>query len=295
MTTLIINPAGVQGPAGIVWREAAWAIGVVYAARTGQYHQGSTYRARVAHTATVETEPGVGEGWETVWTYVAQSGELSPEGQIVSGIAAQIVTVAGVAAQVTAVAANAVAVSTVAADIGAVQTAAANIAAILAAPAAAEAAAESAGEADQAADDAEASAQSETAPDPEDPSSKSARTWAGEAESHAATAVAASLASARHEYTDDGSDIGAGVYELAVATLAEGVISRVLLAARAGDPGGTVTARLLVDGEPESDEIEVEVGEAIDTPLALTVPAGNEVAIAVLAVDGVSSLWMQVN
>lgn len=123
MSTAVISPAppaiievrsaGTQGAAGLVWIDTPWAAETEFALRQAIYHNGTSYRVRVAHVAATENEPGTGEDWEDFWSIIA----LGTESE---------------------------AVETVAAHIEDVEAAADNMAAIIAAPDAAEAAAESA-------------------------------------------------------------------------------------------------------------------------------------------------------
>ena len=64
---------GPVGPAGVLrWRTEGWSNAVSYQVNDGLAHNGTSYRAYVAHEASPATQPGVGANWQSVWQVTAQ-------------------------------------------------------------------------------------------------------------------------------------------------------------------------------------------------------------------------------
>jgi len=104
---------GIQGKPGLTWRDDEWQVGSEYAKDDALLHDGSSYRARLAHIASAETEPGAGADWESVWKVLALGTDVETA-EVVAGIAGAIETVAGISEAVETVAENKEAVVTVA-------------------------------------------------------------------------------------------------------------------------------------------------------------------------------------
>ena len=85
--TIIITEVGTQGPAGLIWR-GEWQIGEEYLVSHAIEHNGSSYRATVAHIATAETEPGAGADWEAAWGIVALGSDVASIDIVVANIEA---------------------------------------------------------------------------------------------------------------------------------------------------------------------------------------------------------------
>lgn len=64
---------GPVGPAGVLrWRTEGWNNTASYQVNDGLAHNGTSYRAYVAHEASPATQPGVGANWQSVWQVTAQ-------------------------------------------------------------------------------------------------------------------------------------------------------------------------------------------------------------------------------
>ena len=79
----IPNVVVVSGAAGVQWRDdvndGEWLVGTDYLIRDGVFRDPSSFRAIADHTASAETEPGVGANWRDVWRYLARCGGTEPE------------------------------------------------------------------------------------------------------------------------------------------------------------------------------------------------------------------------
>ncbi|RWB08771.1 MAG: hypothetical protein EOQ39_18840 [Mesorhizobium sp.] len=75
--------SGPAGPAGVglTWLTAAWTIGNGYLANQALELNGSSYRAKTAHTAASTNQPGIGATWTTYWQLIAQKGNTGNDGR----------------------------------------------------------------------------------------------------------------------------------------------------------------------------------------------------------------------
>lgn len=75
------GPAGSPGIAAVLnWIDAGWADDTAYSVNDGLAHNGTSYRARVDHTSSADTEPGMGADWQTVWEVAASKGAKGDKG-----------------------------------------------------------------------------------------------------------------------------------------------------------------------------------------------------------------------
>ena len=255
--TVTIRSAGIQGVPGLSWIDEGWSIGLNVPLRGALQRNGSSYRAIEAHTATSDNEPGMGANWEDVWVVIALRGNLTEEFLA--------------ALELAETAANSSLASSLSANASSVSSTASAASALLSS----NSAAVSANSASVSATNASVSANS--------------------ASVSANSASVSALSSAVHAFPGGGADVVPGGYYLATSTRVSGPAVRFLLCALAGDVAGTAVVELLVNGDPVTSPLEVEVGDKLSTTLSLTVDAGSEIVMSVLSVDGVTSLWGQVN
>jgi hypothetical protein len=62
--------------AGLLWDNNPWEVGGTYVESSALMHYGSSYRAKQAHIATGDNEPGIGINWEDYWRLLSG---LTPE------------------------------------------------------------------------------------------------------------------------------------------------------------------------------------------------------------------------
>ncbi|WP_376704672.1 hypothetical protein RQ479_07975 [Mesorhizobium sp. ISC25] len=78
----IPNVVVVRGAPGVLWRDdvngGEWLAGTDYLVHDGVFHDPSSFRAIADHTASADTEPGVGASWLDVWRYVAKGADAEP-------------------------------------------------------------------------------------------------------------------------------------------------------------------------------------------------------------------------
>ncbi|MER8811471.1 hypothetical protein [Mesorhizobium sp. M0965] len=78
----IPNVVIVRGAPGVRWRDdvnnGEWLPGAEYLVGDGVFHDPSSFRAILNHTASPESEPGFGASWPAYWRVVSRGGLVSP-------------------------------------------------------------------------------------------------------------------------------------------------------------------------------------------------------------------------